>query len=302
MKRNNMIDVLRKGLFSLLFTFTLAMSLEVDNHISVAFNVWSPSSMDLDIVERLVSDALRSFLCEDAKLILLDTHFRSACGEPVRGVKSIFFSNMGKLAMLDFIKQTDPTRSYIVDEVSHVLISDSYETNSALQATTYDFSYEVLQVGLIETETARIKNFTDEMVFMEQRIQQLLNLSIIDGIMNYRLRETDIIMGKIGQQFGIFPEKSFTFEEENIYADPELDYKQSALILRYTGISLIIGSVVSSIILTYLGRRYRLDKKRKEMAALDPEYQRGLVTEQGVNLMLEKGRRESEQMSSFTSA
>jgi hypothetical protein len=65
---------------------------------------------------------------------------------------------------------------------------------------------------------------------------------------------------------------------------------------------MLVGSILSSVILALLGRRDRMEKEGKEMAALDPEYQRGLVTEQGVNLMLDKGRRESERMSSHMTA
>ena len=107
-------------------------------------------------------------------------------------------------------------------------------------------------------------------------------------------------MGVLGQEWQTFPESSVTLEEDNINVDPELDYEQSAIVLRYIGIVMLIGSIATSSILTYLGRRYRLELERKELAARDPENQRGLVTEQGVNLMLEIGRRESERLSSNT--
>lgn len=259
--------------------------------------------MDLDLVDEKVSDALRSFLCQDANLVLLDIYFRSVCYQRAEGGEKHIFGNIGKLSMLDFIKQTDPIRSYLKDEASNVLISDLHGINGTIEGSTWDVSYDVLQVGTIEIERARMANVTDEMVLLEHTIQQRLNLSIIDGIMNQRLRGTEIIMGNLGQEFGTLPESSVTFEEENnIHADPELNYKQSALILRYIGIVMLVGSILSSVILALLGRRDRMEKEGKEMAALDPEYQRGLVTEQGVNLMLDKGRRESERMSSHMTA
>jgi len=277
------------------------LALEGDNQIRVSFSIWSPSSMDLDLVEEILSDALRSFLCQDADLILLDTNFRSVCDRRAAGGENTILSNIAKSSMLDFIKQTDPIRSYLANEASNVLISDSYETSGTNQMTTWDVNYEILQVGLTEIEKARMANGTDEiMVYMQHTIQQRLNFSIIEDIMNKRLTGTGIIMGKLGQEFGTLPESSLTFKEENIHADPELNYEQSSLILRYIGIAMLIGSVASSIILKYFGRRYRLDKERKEMAVLDPEYQRGLVTERGVNLMLDMGRRESERASSNT--
>jgi hypothetical protein len=301
-----MIDSIKGRIVSLLFTFTLAiqcLALEGDNQIWISFSIWSPSSMDLDLVDEKVSDALRSFLCQDANLVLLDIYFRSVCYQRAEGGEKHIFGNIGKLSMLDFIKQTDPIRSYLKDEASNVLISDLHGINGTIEGSTWDVSYDVLQVGTIEIERARMANVTDEMVLLEHTIQQRLNLSIIDGIMNQRLRGTEIIMGNLGQEFGTLPESSVTFEEENnIHADPELNYKQSALILRYIGIVMLVGSILSSVILALLGRRDRMEKEGKEMAALDPEYQRGLVTEQGVNLMLDKGRRESERMSSHMTA
>lgn len=292
-----MIDSIKGRILSLLFTFTLAiqcLALEVDNQIWISFSIWSPSSMDLDLVDEKVSGALRSFLCQNANLVLLDTHFRSVCYRRAAGGEKHIFGNIGKLSMLDLIKQTDPIHSYLKDEASNVLISNLYGINGTIQGTAWDVSYDVLQVGTIEIERARMANITDEMVLLEHTIQQHLNLSITGGVMNQRLWGTEIIMGKLGQEFGTMSKSSVIFEEKNIHADPELNYKESALILRYIGIIMLAASIVSSIILAVLGRRDRMDKESK----LDPEYQRGLVTEQGVNLMLDKGRRESERMSS----
>jgi len=290
--------------FRLLLTFTLTMrcwALEGDNQIRVSFSIWSPPSMDLDLVDEAVSGAMRSFFCEDISFILLDTNFRSVCHRRALGRESNVFSNIARIPMLEFIKQTDPVRSYLADESTHVLISDSYDVNGTIQRTTWDVNYEVLQIGSNEIEKARMANITDEMVYMEDRIQLGLNASITDGIMNQKLRGTGIIMGVLGQEWQTFPESSVTLEEDNINVDPELDYEQSAIVLRYIGIVMLIGSFACGTILPYLGRRYRLELERKELAARDPENQRGLVTEQGVNLMLEIGRRESERMSSNTS-
>jgi len=263
------------------------MALDEDNQIRISFWVWSPSSMNLDLVEEVISDVLRSFLCHDESLIILDTHLRSVCNQRDIGEK-YEFSNIAKLS--------DPIRSYLSDEASNVLISESYEIDGTIQGA-WDVNYEVLKVGAMEIEKAKMSDATDEMAYMEHRIQQHLNLSIIKGVVNTKLRGTEIMMGKLGHEFGTLPKSSSASEEELIHIDPELNHRQPAIILRYIGMAMIYLTTISGIFLTYLGRRHIRDEERKEKAALDPEYQRGLDTEQGVNLMLERGRRETEWIS-----
>lgn len=300
-----MVVAFSRILFRLLLTLTLTvccLAVEGDGQISISFSIWFPAPMDIDIVEEIVSVALRTFLCNDASLILLDANFRNICYQRGAAGETNLFSNIGKMSMLDFIKQTDPVRSYLVAEAADVLISRYYYDINTTQGTTWDVNYEVLQMGSMEMELAKIANATDEMLYMEDRIQQRLNESITEGLMNQRLRGTGIYMGRLGQESEVYLENSLTFEEENTNADPELDYKQSALVMRYIGIVMLVASVSFSATLTYLGRRYRLKKDRKEkMITRETAEQRGLVTEQGVNLMLDIGRRESERMSSSTS-
>jgi hypothetical protein len=290
----------KSGIVSFLLTLTLAihcLALDGDDQISISFSTWSPSSTDLDLLEEQVSDVLKTFLCEDAKLIIIDDQFRNVCYKRATGGESNIISEIAKVPVLDFIKGTDPIRSYLADGPSNVLVSDLYDTNGIMQGTLWDINYVALQVGTMDIERAMTANFTDEMVFMEHRIQKRLNVSIAEGVMNQRLMGTQIIMAKLGQEFGTLPGNSFIFEETNIIAELELEYKESALILRYIGIAMLLGSAGLGVSLTYLGKRYRLEKERMEIADLDPEYHRGLVTEQGVNLMLERGRKESERMS-----
>lgn len=283
-------------ILSFFLTFTFAVTCEALSQLTVSFSIWSPISMDLALVDAMVSVTLRSFLCHEAGITLLGTDYRSVCFERTT-IENNVFSNVAQLSMLDFMRQSDPIRSYLSDEVSNVLVSDFYQTDS-IQGTTWHITYDVLQVGSMDVEKARMANFTDEVAFIEYRIQEGLNLSIAEGMMNERFRGTEISMGKVGQAFvALPPESSLAFGEENIDADPELNYEQSSEILRYIGILMLAGSFCSIIILTFMGRRYARERERKETAVVDPEYQKGLVTEQGVNLMLERGRRESERMS-----
>ena len=85
-------------------------------------------------------------------------------------------------------------------------------------------------------------------------------------------------------------------EEYSISNGPEVEYNGPAIILQYIDIVMIVGSFMCAIIIDYLGRCYRTRIEQKSLSPPDPVEQRGLVTEQGVNLMLEIGRRESERM------
>jgi len=283
------------------------------NHITFSFSIWYPAEMDFMIVDEAVINALQDFLSEDIEFILLDGSFFS---------------------MLEFIKDTDPDRSSLNDEPTNVIISEDYYPyvdDTTMQRTVWNVNYDVLQIGTIEIENARLSNYTDEILYMEDLIDVGLHVSIMDGIMDQRLEGTGIIMrtvpgnewqsfseitlpteedvgstdpGNESQAFSeiILPTDAEEEEDNNIILDPELDLMKPAIILRYIGIVMMVGSISAAIILTYLGKRYRIKKERKELSPPDPEEQRGLVTEQGVNLMLEIGRRESERMSSNTSS
>jgi len=309
-----MIGSLRKGFFSLVLALALVihcMAAEGDNQIKISFSIWSPLSMDRSLVDNVVIDALRSFLCQDTALILLDTNFRSVCYRRDTGEKNVVFPNIAKLSIIGYLKQTDPTHSYIIDKPLNMLVSNLYEAGGTLQATVWDVSYLVLQVGVGETDNARTARSADEMNLLERKIQRRLNLSIIEGVMDQRLRGTDVIMAKLGQEYGTEfgtlpklgqdPGSPNTFEEENIEAAPILDYSESARVLRYIGIALLITTIFVNIMLTYCARQYRLKKEREEKERSDPKFKRGLVTEEGVNIILERGRRESERLATIES-
>ena len=301
-------------LTAMLALCSLALEEEEEyNHITFSFSIWYPAEMDFMIVDEAVINALQDFLSEDIEFILLDGSFFS---------------------MLEFIKDTDPDRSSLNDEPTNVIISEDYYPyvdDTTMQRTVWNVNYDVLQIGTIEIENARLSNYTDEILYMEDLIDVGLHVSIMDGIMDQRLEGTGIIMrtvpgnewqsfseitlpteedvgstdpGNESQAFSeiILPTDAEEEEDNNIILDPELDLMKPAIILRYIGIVMMVGSISAAIILTYLGKRYRIKKERKELSPPDPEEQRGLVTEQGVNLMLEIGRRESERMSSNTSS
>lgn len=275
---------------------------EENNHIILSFIVWSPKEMHMDInnVKVDVVKALNNFFCEDVDLIVLDRNFMGACyqkhGSLVGGANSMFSTNFASEAMLEFLKNTDPDHSFLINEPTDVIISDSSYENAHIQRSSWDVNYEVLQIGSIEKEKARISNFTDVRLHMEDS----LHTRIKKGELNQWFAQTGVIIGisEINQQ--PFLKISSSEEEDSIINGQEIEYNEPAIILRYIGIGLMVGNFIGSIILNLLGRRYKTNTERKELSPTNPEEQRGLVTEQGVNLMLDIGRRESERMFSNT--
>ena len=401
-----MIASFGKRVTFLVATFTLALqclAFEGDERISISFSIWSPISSNFDLVEEGVSDALRSFLCNEGDIVLLDSNYFGVCnlqdGE----------DTTSSWSMETFIKNTNTLFSYVLDEPTNVLISNAYEENEIIQATTWDVEYDVLRIGSIDKDRASEKNLTDVRGYLERQVQERLYYSIVDGVMNQRFVGTVIVMGIFDEEIGIPSNSISSTSEEVIVIDeaesnsetpheetevlpesppvieevivddepesnnekpdlemdavsertepesnsekpnqgiqplaertpmfqqgrdtnddpeskykvsynvigffaedstpsttersmndaPELDYAEDAFILRYIGIGMVGATLLSHTILSCLGMWYRRNKELKEVAALDPEYQRGLITEQGVNLMLERGRRESEMM------
>eukprot|EP00531_Pseudo-nitzschia_arenysensis_P013045 CAMPEP_0116136324 /NCGR_PEP_ID=MMETSP0329-20121206/11662_1 /TAXON_ID=697910 /ORGANISM="Pseudo-nitzschia arenysensis, Strain B593" /LENGTH=375 /DNA_ID=CAMNT_0003631181 /DNA_START=228 /DNA_END=1355 /DNA_ORIENTATION=+ len=374
-------------------------------------------------------------------MVLLDINFFGVCD----GGGSTW-------SMETFIKNANTLFSYLLDEPTNVLISNAHEMNENTLGTTWDVEYDVLRIGTIDKDRAADANVTNVVTFLEQSLQERLDLSIVEGLMNQRFGGTVIVMDifeEIGtpssefevestvegaggdvpelndrqkeeqmddetesiveesfqnvdivldastvveeedmsdeptsnneesdEQVEVLPESIPVVEEEDIDYEatsnneesdqdvdvemekpqlesdnekpgeafvvvpgrapifdgrdhdrdsiqdmppvtkeigffvenssssmgrgmndaPELDYAESALILRYIGIGMVGLTFVMHTILACMGMCYRRRKERKEIAALDPEYQRGLISEHGVNLMLERGRRESEMM------
>lgn len=277
----------------LLFALTLALqcfALEGRiEKIQISFSVWSPDSMDFNIVERIVLNALRDFFCQETESVLLNTNFRSACIPRENGNESAA-SEDNKTVMLGFIKQSDPDRSYLLDDASIVRMSFPSKRSTNLKGTLWLTSYEILQIGTKATARARRDNLPDGTAYLEQTIQESLDRSIFEGVLHQRFERTNIILGEYQPQ-----------DMDGISSRNE--YVETARILRYIGIGLLLGSSLIHYLLYELGRRYRPQSEYKEVEVgesqyTDLEHQRGLGTEEGVNRMLEEGRRQTERIRS----
>lgn len=286
---------LRRQFTSILFALVLTLQClaleDAIETVQISFSIWSPVSMDFDIVERVVSNAMRDFFCEETDMVLLNTNLRSACirrdNEEESGVSEEFKTNM-----LGFIKQSDPDRSYLLDDPLIVRMAFPSKRNIDLEGTLWLSDYEILQIGTKTSSRARRGNFPDEKTYLEETIQESLDRSIAEGVMNERFGDTNIIIGE--------------YRPQEIDTDPEPvsinnDYVEPARLLRYIGIGILVGTSLIHYLLFELESRYpRPESKLKEIDVEDSqhddaEYQRGLGTEDGVNQMLEEGRRQTEE-------
>lgn len=310
-----------KGVFVYAFlALVLALqceALEGNKIITISFSLLSPPLFDLELIDYILAVVLREFFCQDANLILLDKSFKNACYEEGNEIQAALLSNMANNLMMDLIEETDPVRSYLVEETSHVNISEPHDVEDTTRRSRWDVYYEILRLGKKDYKKATRANATDEAMYMQRVIQERLNTGIVEGAMSERLVGTGLTMllldeprwneeqdsridDSIPDPLLVDEDFDSRFDEENDFeSELEIDFGTSALVLRYIGIVMLVLSVSFGVVLTFLGRRHRLKKERieKEMVTQITAEQRGLVTEQGVNLMLEIGRRESERMS-----
>lgn len=292
-------------------------ALEGNKTITISFSLLSPPLFDLELIDYIIAVILREFFCQDANLILLDESFKSACYQEGNEIQTALLSNMAKNLLIDFLEETDPVRSYLVEGASHVNISEPHDVDDTTRRSKWDIDYEILQLGSRDYKKATRVNATNKVIYFQDVIQERLNAGIVEGAMSERLVGTGLTMLLLDEPKRKEEPDSQTieddldpllvdegpdsrFDEENDFeSELEIDFGTSALVLRYVGIVMLVLSVSFGVVLTFLGRRHRLKKERieKEMIAQMTAEQRGLVTEQGVNLMLEIGRRESERMS-----
>ncbi len=295
---------LRRQFTSFLFALALALqclALEDEiGKIQLSFSIWSPDSMDFDIVEKIVTNALRDFFCEETDMVLLDSNFRSACIRRSNNGKESAMSEEDEMIMMGFIQQSDPDRSYLLDDPSIVRMSFPEKRDVDLKGTLWLTDYEILQIGTKAISRAKRENFPDEKAYLEQTVQESLDRSIAEGVLYERLGDTNTIIGE--------------YRAQDIDANLETalstnDHAKSALILRYVGIGLLLGTSFVHYLLFELESRYpRPQSKYTEVEIedsaqhYDAECQRGLGTEEGVNQMLEEGRRQTEERIQSSSA
>ncbi|OEU16148.1 hypothetical protein FRACYDRAFT_238735 [Fragilariopsis cylindrus CCMP1102] len=292
---------------------------EEDKHITLSFSIWYPTEMDFMAVDEAVMNALQDFFCEDIEFILLDESSRGVCNQkrtgPEEGETSFSTNFATNSSMLEFLKNTNPDRTI---EIENARFSDYTDEilymedliDGGLQVSILEgiMNQRLEGTGIImRTVPGNIWHAVPEINVPTEEDVGTAPRNEPEAFLEITLPTEEDVGTVPENEWQAFYEINSPIEEEEgedniIHLDPELEFTKPAVILRYIGIAMILLSLSTAIILTYLGRRYRIKKELKELSLPDPEEQRGLVTEQGVNLMLEIGRRESERMSSNTSA
>jgi membrane protein implicated in regulation of membrane protease activity len=143
-------------------------------------------------------------------------------------------------------------------------------------------------------------NITNQEDFMEDVTQLALDVSIMEGFMDTRMKDTGIKMSMVGQEVGTF--EVLTVPQDTVDGDiddsdentQEVDFQQGGTVLQWVGIVMFLVNLFVFLLLTNLARRRRLERESK--AKLDENLlteRAGLVTEHGVNQMLDISRGES---------
>ena len=262
---------------------------------------------DLSVIKESVINALREFLCEDTKLVVVNTNYKTVCrhGDGLSSIStggsssttSVRSSSSSSSSISDFLAQSNEEETYLADQISDLVIIQ-YDD---IQWMTWYVYYDVIYVGKTFVEQAKMMNITNQEDFMEDVTQLALDVSIMEGGMDSRMKGTGLRMSMVGQEVDTFegltvPQNTDSDggNDDSNETIEELDFQQGGTILQWIGITMFLVNLFVFLLLTNLARRRRLERESK--AKLDENLLKeraGLVTEYGVNHMLDISRGES---------
>lgn len=281
----------------------------------------------LDMIQTPVLDALRLFFCQDTGLIVVDDNYKSVCPRNRKTmVRRVQSSSAAAASVSDFLKQQDPDNSYIADSATNLVVApyatftpDNDEGDSAkIQYWwTWQVNYRLEQIGAQLIDQANMMNVSDHLGYMEDVTQLALDVSIMEGSMDARMDGTNILMSMIGLEDEMFQEAAERYtsnggdgssgNDEAVGAEngssnlqngngsfSNTEFEMGAEVLRYIGIGMLVVNVIVVTLLTTLARRRRR-RRMEEQVTQKADGAARLVTEQGVNKMLEIGRAKSEE-------
>jgi hypothetical protein len=287
---------------------------EVIRSITIALSAWHPDISDISDAEGPILGALQLFLCDETGLIVVDDTYNTVC-MPSSEAVSTFSRSSGEGSgdtnrtgssvsststfIEHFLSSVDPGNSYLASDPISIAVSDEHQ--GGFHWTTWRVAYEVIQIGQIFVEQAKMVNVSVAETYMQDVTQLALDVSIMEGIMDRRLDGTGIVMSPVGNEFQTFEATSSEVQQDEVDDVDEstsaYDYKNVAAILRYIGVAMLVINVAAVVLLTHLARSRRLAKEQSlRNAERELDESKGLVTEQGVNLMLDIGRKESEKV------
>jgi hypothetical protein len=233
-----------------------------EENLVLEFSLWHPRfraqdaiSGDSDLFLDPVLDIVQNFLCDETDLVVMQDD-QDVCQrtENPEGQSKIAYSNF--------------------------VVSDGAQDH--IRWTTWVFSYGILRVGDLFVDQAN--EVMDGQEAMENVAQLALDVQILEGAMDERLEDLRARMSLVGQESEAFEEVVLDFMQY-------WDYSAGAKALRWVGVVMLLVNLVMLTLLTRLGRERRLDREQDAVHRRDERG--GLVTEAGVDHMLDVGRRES---------
>jgi hypothetical protein len=239
--------------------------------LTLQFSLWHPRFTAEDAISSKtvlfvdpVLQAIQDFLCEETELVLIQNSQNNVC-----------------------MRTLEEGQSMIAQDRSSLLLADGEE--QGIRWTSWTLTYQVLQVGDDLFDQANNNQMLGTQV-MENVAQLALDVSIMEGTMDQRLEDFGAFMCPVGQEVEAFQE--IVEEEEGGEVEDPLVAVTHPRLLRWIGIIMLITDLVGSTLLGYLGRRRRVEREGKGETLKKREEMGGLVTEAGVDHMLEVGRRE----------
>lgn len=299
---------------------------EIRSSITVTLSAWLPETLDVAGAKGPIIKALQLFLCDENGLVVVDNTYNTVCMPPSgadtsfarsnhNGNGAINSRNTNSSSSAEFIEDSlsmvDHDSSYLSSIPISISVSNGHE--GGIHWTSWRVTFEVIQIGEIFREQAKLVNVAAAETYLQDVTQLALDVSIMEGIMDSRLNGTSIVMRPMGKELQTFAaamshEVQRMVQEDAVDEDEqddngnestptESDFKEFAIVLRYVGVVMLLISLTVVLLLTHLARRRRLATEQKlSNDERDLEESKGLVTEQGVNRMLDIGRQESEKV------
>lgn len=237
-----------------------------EEYLTLEFSLWHPDFTAKDVtssnnelfVDPIV-EAIHSFVCDETGFALMVKE-EDACKRIIAGQQQAM--------------------SVIEHDRSNLLVRD--EEQGAIRWTTWTLTYPIAQADAIFLDQADI---TSDIM---KEFQLALDIRIMEGAMDDKIQELGAFMSPIGQEIEIFQEiVSEQVNPEDSNPGLQLDHPK---LLQSIGIIMVIGDVVGTLLLGYFGRR---KVKQKKEAFKQTEGMGCLITEQGLSLILDVGRRKS---------
>ena len=238
--------------------------------IDLKFSLWHPGLRAVDVKDPRselfsnVISALDNFLCEEADMVVTNS-------SPTRCTSMNL--NFSDLSLLEHQNST---------------VEDASE--GEIEWTEWVITYAIIQVGSKFFDQAEIMDEAITVLVMEYVAQLALDVNILEGAMDRLVGVRWSPSDQENAKFQPFLQKydSSSTNEDNQASD---SYESPAHLLRIIGILMFGVNLCATLCLRRLGRLRR--EQRESEAEKKKEELGGLVTEEGLDRILDIGKRET---------